>query len=481
MSAENLAAAERLFASLLLDQFRPRWLGGFARAWKDWDDAPDRLRRTVGRVADALIATVDPARIPATLDREVFRIQAFKLIREQGGDALATARAIAAVEPPRSMNRAGWYWGIHRGSSGDPSSAAWDRVFLGLVSTIRWDVIVDAWAGLTPSSQAALAGAVGPAPAALDAPEAFAWLDWAADRPRPPEWRDVVALRGLSAEEGERLAALAVEQQESWQAGKVFGRPGSVREIRDVAQDFANQLHGWHGPHSVATMHRYARAGLRIYTLHSPPGDAEAEDEMPFYRDGFELLPAGEVDEVSPAVRAGHGEPLAVPGRAEPLAVVLDLDLTSPELAFLGLEGTRLRVCHSTSSRANGEFFTRVGLDGSVAPMGGATVDPGGGEPPNLLPPLVLGPRLPPPAIPDLPGLTWSRCRDVIGGLPSWEHVSEVPASPADGRPMTFLAQFPSPGGGTAYAFLDRENLIAAVVAQCDCRGGELPPPGPGG
>ena len=42
----------------------------------------------------------------------------------------------------------------------------------------------------------------------------------------------------------------------------------------------------------------------------------------------------------------------------------------------------------------------------------------------------------------------------------------EVPASPIDGRPMTFLAQFPDPTYGTLYAFLDRVHLIATVVKQ---------------
>jgi hypothetical protein len=62
----------------------------------------------------------------------------------------------------------------------------------------------------------------------------------------------------------------------------------------------------------------------------------------------------------------------------------------------------------------------------------------------------------------------WLGAANRIGGEPGWAQWAQVPASPATGNPMTFLAQFPHPLGGTAYVFLDYEHLIATVVTQWD-------------
>jgi hypothetical protein len=190
--------------------------------------------------------------------------------------------------------------------------------------------------------------------------------------------------------------------------------------------------------------------------------------ECPCFLAGVALVPASDAGERAPAARAGHGEWLRDSKFAVPLTVVLDIDLTRPEMAFLGLEGTRLRVCDWVDHDDFNRCFTRVGLDGAVALLEQPKNTVVMGEPDCTHAPLVPGPAFYSDIDGEDGGPGFTSYDAHIGGGPRFEQDPEIPKSPDSGEPMTFIAQFPHPDGCTAYVFLDPINLIATVVTQCD-------------
>ena len=322
------------------------------------------------------------------------------------------------------------------------------------------------WDALTPGVRGAISRAVGTVPAALDSCEAFAWLDWAAGFPAPVRAVRAEALRKLTPKEGERLATLAIEQHEAWVAREIIRRVGSNPEVEKVAPEVLTEIRTDHGLHSKELEVRIHASGVRIHGVKiEPDGEDEVDEDAPHFPGGFVLLPRSEVDDPSTAVLAGHGEWLLVKKLDEPLLIVLDLNLTDPALAFLGLEGTRLVFCDwATPGRKT--CYTRVDFDGSVKPMRRTAGEPGE-TPPEPGEPLVLGPAFGSPVL-AMPHYASALSGPQIGGRPAWEQGPEVPRSPDHRGPMTFVAQFPHPNGGTGYAFLDPLNKIAAVVTQFD-------------
>jgi hypothetical protein len=487
VSAENLAVAEAFYASHLTNRIRQNRLAGYSSTWATWADVPLPLvsaacswprwrgvdlplRMAVFKVTDVMLAALGPGTIPESLDRDVLRVQVCHELRqrdipplEAARRALALAAAIPRPEDPRELQR----W-AYSGPSDDPAVSSWSRIFIGAAYVPGWDVMVRAWDAPTAGVREMLGRVVGPPPAALDSPGAFAWLDWAAGHPAPILPQRVAALRGLTPEEGERIATVAIEQHEAWMARDLVRRLGSSPDIAKVAPDVLHELRTYHGTHSTDLEARVRAAGVHINAVKLDPAAAadEGDDEdEPYFPGGFVLLPQSEVDEPSPAVRAGHGEWLRVKKLDEPLLIVLDLDLTRPELAFLGLEGTRLVFCDwATGGRKT--CYTRVGLDGSVKLMR-RTIGDADDSPPEPGEPLVLGPAFGSPVL-DMPHYASAHHGPRIGGRPAWEQYPEVPKSPDNRCPMTFVAQFPHPNGGTGYAFLDPLNLIAAVVTQYD-------------
>lgn len=130
-------------------------------------------------------------------------------------------------------------------------------------------------------------------------------------------------------------------------------------------------------------------------------------------------------------------------GRA--MTTLLDLDLASPALSFLGLDGRRLRIATCDMCSCYVPVFTHVDPDGR------STWHERGPEP-NFLPRDVhLCPRMPQgrlvfggTARPWLeaanwlvPGVRFSQ----IGGHPTWIQDAEYPRCPGCGRTMPFVAQ----------------------------------------
>lgn len=151
------------------------------------------------------------------------------------------------------------------------------------------------------------------------------------------------------------------------------------------------------------------------------------------------------------------------------LAVLLELDLTRPELAFLGIEGTYLRICTWAGSFGK-TCFTEVDGYGaaslhdsmeeeiSSAPEAAA---------PNRCVQLIGGRAIYSPFEGCVhAGYLGNNTR--IGGLPNWEQYPEFPICPESGKRMTFIAQMRDLTGGTAYVFINPRTMVVAVRNQID-------------
>jgi hypothetical protein len=310
---------------------------------------------------------------------------------------------------------------------------------------------------------------VGEPPASLGTPEAMAWLDRAATRPRDADYLVHRGLRALSADEAYRLADRMIDQEIAWRAAGLIPREGAGRQIRGIFYELA-ALRGYHGPLDPSLEPKVLPLELAIFDLfgtYVPDEDEPMWTEYHCFEAGVALVEQAHAKDGPPAARAGHGEPLRVAGFAEPLIVVLDIDLTRPEMAFLGLEGTRLRVCDWPHADPK-PCFTRVGLDGAVTLISQPERTEDAGAPGRIHAPLVPGPAFYSNLDGEDDGPGSSSYDNLIGGSPRWEQEPEAPVSPDSGEPMTFIAQFPHPLGCTAYVFLDPIHLIATVVTQCD-------------
>ncbi len=158
------------------------------------------------------------------------------------------------------------------------------------------------------------------------------------------------------------------------------------------------------------------------------------------------------------------------------LTVLLDLDLRYPALAFLGLDGTRLRLvmCEECS------LWNRLYLD--VDLMGGAewsTLNAGEAETYSgnemlFTPPtrhLGLGPRCASPVEVAARGDGWDVSQ--LGGFPSWVQDADYVLCPVCRRRMTFVGQITPEMvtdraiDGVLYGLLCRECLHSTVTYQC--------------
>lgn len=335
------------------------------------------------------------------------------------------------------------------------------------------NLALPAWETLTPAIRAMIARHVGDSPESLGTPEATAWLGRAAARPRDPEHLVRRGLRDLSADEAYHLAERVIDQEIAWRAAGLIPRQGAVPALDGIVFYFLADIRGFHGPLDPSLEPKVRPLELAIFDLfgtYVPGGEDDPMEgmECPCLMAGVALVPSSEAGDKPPAARAGHGEPLRDGKFAGPLIVVLDIDLTRPEMAFLGLEGTRLRVCDWADCDPDNPCFTRVGLDGEVALLEQPASTAVMGEPKRIHAPLVPGPAFYSALDGEDNGPGFASYREHIGGGPGWEQEPEVPISPDSGEPMTFIAQFPHPNGCTAYVFLDPINLIATVVTQCD-------------
>jgi hypothetical protein len=186
------------------------------------------------------------------------------------------------------------------------------------------------------------------------------------------------------------------------------------------------------------------------------------------------LVPVGERDQGQGPVRviAPHEERCGWCGR--PLVSLLDLALTSPELAFLELFGERLRFATCERCTAYRPLFTEVDLQGrsrwsalNMRPEYLGPDDEWQGLPQDAL---VLGPERRTP----IEGivLLWKSVDGIsqVGGHPTWEQDSEYPQCPRCRLPMPFVGQVKNGetkiAEGITYAFLCDGCLIAATAYQ---------------
>jgi hypothetical protein len=218
-------------------------------------------------------------------------------------------------------------------------------------------------------------------------------------------------------------------------------------------------------------------------SLHIPPHE---------YADsaGWELTENGErrglvLGECRPLVP--HDHPDAVPGAVQINApstsscqwcgrrttALFDFDLSNELLAFLGIEGSRLRIETCDVCTCYGMVFTQVDW------AGGASWHPANVRP-EYLPDdagdwdfpkedaLALSSQQRP--------ITESADRNMpisfsqVGGHPSWEQDAEYPRCPSCQRRMVFIAQLSNEdyaaAEGTYYAFVCRDCWVAATHYQ---------------
>lgn len=305
----------------------------------------------------------------------------------------------------------------------------------------------------------------------------------------------LAALASLSEAEADAYAAFLLDQQQAWQEAGV----ASSRPFEFVIPDRLAELAAFHGPlasnkreraEELSASHRQAIKLQPGEDLSQKATDIYGQKglKISYLPSGVTLEELGQVEPLAGPVAAGHLGFLSVGiskrkgssifnlfrGSREPkgadsgdnvVLLVLDIDLTSPDMAFLGLKGTRLRICDRASwGGFETPLFTRVSLDGGVellealdhppCDLSGVTGDRFAVGRPLLSPfeGLRSAGRL---------GSEWK-----IGGAANWDQYPEDPVSPVSGAAMTFIAQFEHPLGGKAYCFLDYENLIATVIEQ---------------
>lgn len=190
-----------------------------------------------------------------------------------------------------------------------------------------------------------------------------------------------------------------------------------------------------------------------------------------------------------PATDGGdHPAPVSVGGLMDAqcqwcgreLTAILDLDLRSPEVAFLGLSGDRLRipVCRWCSYVvALSPLFWHVDMSGGASwheangerPEQNAQLDTWlEDEPEWSLAHYTPGPERTNPYASVVPENDYDPNR--LGGLPEWVQYPEYPNCPDCGRSLRFLGQLDADehGGweGLIYAFHCAECGVAATVQQ---------------
>ncbi len=157
------------------------------------------------------------------------------------------------------------------------------------------------------------------------------------------------------------------------------------------------------------------------------------------------------------------------------MTTLLDLDLSSSEMGFLGLTGRRLRIATCPVCTCYGKLLTKVDLDG------GSTWHAANRKPDYLPDPSAECPPLPTGGL-VLGGEPrhWLESADwlvggvrfsQIGGLPTWIQEASYPDCPECGRAMPFIAQLSNEdieeyGEGIYYMFACTGCGVAATCYQ---------------
>ncbi len=215
---------------------------------------------------------------------------------------------------------------------------------------------------------------------------------------------------------------------------------------------------------------------------------------------GWELTPEGGRRELTFPIayqlidiEEARDERMASRGEAEPVAVMmpyerhcqwcgrrltvlLDLDLRHPALAFLSLDGTRLRLVMCEECSLWNRLYMDVDLmGGSIwSTLNAAEAETYPGNEMLFTPPthhLGLGPRCASPVEIAARGDGWDVSQ--LGGFPSWVQDADYVLCPTCHRRMTFVGQVTPEMvtdraiDGVLYGLLCRECLCSTVIYQC--------------
>jgi len=447
------------------------WLTRFSDAWAKWQDLDASTRQLASTIIDLWLDTLAPNALPAELEHETLCVQLFNIAGARGREPFSFLNSLKEVPPPRLEG--GWRCGLHFSALKGSVNTVWEDPMLGLVEGQDWIRLSATWSNLTPDFKQLLAQVMaieGTSPRAMSTPQDIAWLD-RLRRTFPPAQEVLKAYQRLSNTEAFEIADLLINQHIAWRSAGIISDAGGFQMAKEYAPYALCRLACLSGPLDQGLLAKASSAQIRY------PDPILTEDERARRRrftlgQGIALIELkpkeAEIRTASspPAVRAGHADLLHLPEKKNPLFVLLDADLTRSELSFLKLKGTRLRIC-DWASHSDHHCFTKVDLNGGVELLGGH-------EPPEIdkyfRGPFVhfLDDRLLITPFEGTREATGLGAEFRLGGVPNWEQWSDVPLSPVDAQPMTFLAQFPHPNGGTAYLFLDFRHLIATVVTQWD-------------
>lgn len=469
MEASLPAVVEQAIAHKVLTNLHQGWLVGYDKALKSWGNVEASVRGDVEEIFDKLrqaIATKVPLDV---VPSETLRVQIWNVAGRQGRDSHAfLARALRAdVVDVEKMD-----WKTRDKIPRESPVRAIDELLLGLRAP-HWRGSREAWLQVLPHLRAMVARSVhaeDPPPREIADPESFAWLDRWAWPIKPDNEALLRGFKDVSSSVVNETACMLVDQYVQWQRAGVLDRCGLT--IHGLVPNLLANLSCYSSVLDVAILRKAEDAGIKhprgIFRRPRPESTecTPFEDGVnPYYTEGFVLTKCDKDAEPSGPVIAGRGDSIA---GSVPVALItlLDIDLTDRRMAFLGLSGTRLRVC-DWEDHIGKLCVTRVSLDGDVAVHGKPPTKAIDDGPEEGVRPLQLGrPLVFPYEGHREAGYVGTDSR--LGGLPYWEQYSEWQFSPIDGKPMMFLAQFPHPNGGTAYAFLDRENLVATVITQWD-------------
>ncbi|GAA5494487.1 hypothetical protein Rhal01_00648 [Rubritalea halochordaticola] len=333
-----------------------------------------------------------------------------------------------------------------------------------------------AWQSMTDDFKELLEDSLGTqVPDSISSLDSFLWLS-KLELPAASEDEDIIAsYQSITPEEADRLAGIAISQYETWSInGVIKGSGGS--DIDEFIPLWLRRLVCFSKPLSEENIKRVKSLEWLSYdsliTHTGDPGTAmlvssdEKDITAPYLRQGITLVPATSAHSFPLAVSAGHGEPLQL-ADGTTLLSMLDIDLTELENSFLGLNGTRIRICYPAEPDEFTPFFTKITLDGGVSLLDDSFPTPTPEDDYQPCYPLTTGRKLLSPCE-GLNQLEDIGATNHIGGLPSQRCEPYYPESPVSGELMTFIAQFPHPSEGRLFVFLDKENLIAATIYEYD-------------
>lgn len=463
------AVVEQAIAHRLLTNLHQAWLTGYDKALESWRSADGSVRRDVGGILDRLQPTIAAEVSIRVVPTETLQVQVWNIAGRRGRDPHAF---LALLRNDDLAALATMDWKTRDKIPRESPVRAIDELLLGLRAP-HWRGSREAWLQVLPHLRAMVARSVpaeDPPPREIADPESFAWLDRWAWPIKPDNEALLRGFKDVSSSVVNETACMLVDQYVQWQRAGVLDRCGLT--IDGLVPNLLANLSCYSSVLDVAILRKAEDAGIKhprgIFRRPRPESTESTpfEDGVnPYYTEGFVLTKCDKDAEPSGPVIAGRGDPVggSIP---VPLITLLDIDLTDERMAFLGLGGTRLRVC-DWSDHIEVLCVTRVSLNGYVSLYGSPPARAIGVGNGKWTKHLQLGRSL---------VFSYEGHRDAgyvgtewrLGGLPRWEQYSEWQFSPIDGKPMMFLAQFPHPNGGTAYAFLDRENLVATVITQWD-------------